>query len=155
MKETIRIAVIISILVNLNACEKVPAKRYAIYLQNQSPETIGCYFALGGNFGTKYPDTLLPSSNRYLIDGIKPMNRHIYDSRIKWEDIFPQLPADTLSIFIFDSDTLASYDWDAVRERYKILKRYDLSFEDLERLNRKIIFPPTEEMKDIKQFPTY
>lgn len=151
----IRIIIIAALLTSVNGCGKLPASRYAIYVHNQSPESIECYFALGGNFGTQYPDTVLPASNRYLIDNIKAGDRFIYDSRLKWEEVFQQLPGDTLSIYIFDSDILASYPWEVIRNEYKILKRYDLSLEDLKRLKRNVTYPPTEEMKDMKQFPPY
>lgn len=65
------------------------------------------------------------------------------------------LPADTLSIFIFSYDTLRKYDWETIRKEYKILKRYDLSLPDLRNLNWKVVYPPTREMENIKQFPPY
>ena len=45
-----------------------------------------------------------------------------------WEEEIEFLPKDTLSIFIFSTDTLNKYSWEEVRRDYKILRRYDLRF---------------------------
>ncbi len=63
------------------------------------------------------------------------------------------LPNDTLSIFIFHSDTVSSYPWQTIRTEYKILKRYDLSIADLERLNYKVSYPPDNRMENVKMYP--
>ncbi|NLL27401.1 MAG: hypothetical protein GX259_01250 [Bacteroidales bacterium] len=72
---------------------------------------------------------------------VPPYERTPYDSKEKWEKVFKKLPKDTLSIFIFDSDTLAKYSWDRIRSDYNILKRYDLSLKDLETQNWTISYP--------------
>lgn len=115
--------------------------RYTVSLKNESTHPIGCYFALGGNFGTMYPDTTLPSSNHYIINGIKEGKRYYYDSSIEWEAIFDELPRDTLSVFIFHTDTLNKYPWEKVRDEYMILKRYDLGLDDLKRQDYTITYP--------------
>jgi hypothetical protein len=58
-----------------------------------------------------------------------------------WEGIFEDLPADTFMIFIFDADTLEQVPWDKVRSEYKILKRYDLSLQDLKDRDWKVVYP--------------
>jgi len=153
MKNMIKIFATILLIANLYKCENIPYKRYDISLMNNSEHSIGCYFALGGNFGTYYPDTLLPATNHYIINEIKSGKIHYYDSGIKWEEIFFNLPKDTLSVFIFHTDTLTEYTWNEVRDKYMILKRYDLSLDDLRRLNFKITYPPNEIMDNIKMYP--
>lgn len=69
--------------------------------------------------------------------------------------IFKQLPRDTLSIFIFHTDTLNKYPWEKIRDEYKILKRYDLSFEDIKRLGYKVPYPPSPEMANMKMYPKF
>ena len=44
---------------------------------------------------------------------------------------------------------------DSIRYHYVILKRYDLSKKDLQKLNWNIAYPPIEAMKDIKMYPPY
>ena len=58
-------------------------------------------------------------------------------------------------IFIFDAKVVENTPWEVVAKDYLVLKRYDLTLEDLQRLNWKITYPPTEAMKDIKQWPPY
>jgi hypothetical protein len=48
---------------------------------------------------------------------------------------------DTLSIYVFDTDTLNTYDWVKVKVGYKVLKRYDLSLDDLKQMNWTITYP--------------
>jgi hypothetical protein len=47
------------------------------------------------------------------------------------EEVFKYVKSDTLSFFIFSSDTLNKYPWDSIRSNYMILQRYDLSLTDL------------------------
>ena len=60
-----------------------------------------------------------------------------------------------MSVFIFDSEVLENIEWKEIRDNYMILKRYDLSLEDLQKLDFTLYYPPTEEMKDIKMYPPY
>jgi hypothetical protein len=48
---------------------------------------------------------------------------------------------DTLSVFIFDAQVLENTPWDTVKAKYIILKRYDLSLDDLNKLNWTITYP--------------
>ena len=61
----------------------------------------------------------------------------------------------SLNYFLFYPDTLAKYDWETIRKDYKILIRYDLSRQDLKKLDWCFYYPPTEEMKGMKMFPPY
>lgn len=59
-----------------------------------------------------------------------------------------------MSIFIFDLDTLEYYNWDGIRNSYKVLKRYDLSIENLEELDFIVSYPSTNWMIDnVKMYP--
>ena len=130
---------------------------YPIHIYNESEvQYIGYYFATGGRYGSYYPDTLLPNNNTYVYNkNIKPKQHLQYDSWIKWDVTFKSLPKDTLSIFIFSSDTLNKYSWEEVRRDYKILKRYDLSIQDLELLDYKVYYPPIPAMSRMKIYPKY
>ena len=160
MKKMMKFFLLILYVTNLYKCENIPHKRYALYLMNNTEHSIGFYFALGGNYGILYPDKLLPTTNHYIIKEIKHGSRYIYYSGIKWDEVLSMLPNDTMSVFIFHTDTLNKYAWEDVRDRYMILKRYDFSFEDMKRLHNKygtpeIPYPPDERMKDMKMLPPY
>jgi hypothetical protein len=110
-----------------------------------------CYSMLW-EFGILYPDTILPEKNPnpYKFD----KERH-FSLAYNENDLFAKFPTDTMSIFFFDPDTLAKYEWETIREEYKILVRYDLSHNDLRKLNWRIYYPPTEAMKDMKMYPPF
>ena len=72
---------------------------------------------------------------------ISEVNKPGYMGRLKWSKFFRELPHDTLSVFIFHTDTLKNNSWEEVRDHYKILKRYDLSLSDLEKMHFKIVYP--------------
>ena len=62
---------------------------------------------------------------------------------------------DTLSVYIFDAEIVEKNSWEIVVKNNLFLKRYDLTLKDLQRLDWKITYPPTEAMKDIEQYPPY
>lgn len=121
-------------------CEKAMDYSYEINLVNNAEHSIGYYFATGGEHGTFYPDSL-PETNEYIIYDISNVLRPGYESHLEWEKFFQALPNDTLSVFIFHTDTLNKYTWGEVRDGYMILKRYDLSLEDLKQLDFTITYP--------------
>lgn len=89
--------------------------------------------------GYTYPDT----SIALILHGeeVAPNSQQVFGIQGKWEERFKDLPADTLMIFIFDVDTLTLVPWNRVRSEYKILKRYDLSLQDLKDRDWKVIYP--------------
>ncbi len=121
-------------------CRMAMDYSYEINLVNNSEHSIGYYFADGGKYGTFYPDSL-PETNEWVIYDITKVNRPGLESHMAWEKFFNTLPHDTLSVFIFHTDTLNKYDWNVIRDKYMILKRYDLSLEDLKQCNFTIAYP--------------
>ena len=102
-----------------------------------------------------YPDTILPKKNPNPWQFDKRYSYHFGDLGYTEDDLFAMFPTDTLSIFFFDPDTLAKYDWETIRQEYKILVRYDFSHNDLKNLNWRIDYPPTEAMENMKMYPPY
>src|SRR4051812_2680173 len=87
-------------------------------------------------FSNIYPDTSIPDTYDQEAIGIKPQTTTFKDySEKKWQNVFDKLPRDTLSMFVFSTDTIQKYGWEKVRNDHNILKRYDLSLQDLERTN--------------------
>lgn len=143
MKKTSGTVLLISFLIiNIcSQCEKnYTGKSYVINIVNKSGHNIGYYFATGGEYGTYYPDSL-PESNEYIVYDMNKVLHPGYESHLNWESFFQELPYDTLSVFIFHTDTLNKYSWNEVRERYLILKRYDMSLDDLNQNNFTITYP--------------
>lgn len=141
------------LMLSSNRCKNPPLVDlfHVITIHNQSKVTIN-FYELGLESTLHYPDTILPLSKPILI---KINANAFFDilSKKEWDEVLKELPADTLSIFIFDAMVYEGTEWEEIRNDYKILKRYDLSIEDLERLNYTVTYPPTEEMKGIKMYP--
>lgn len=122
-------------------CKKPPlAERfYALIVYNNSSDTIVPYLALGNGL-TEYPDTSLPA-NRPALVKIAPQRSFSYYSREPYEDVIDNLAADTLSIFILDGDVYRDSAWSAIRDKYLILKRYDVDVDYLKSADWKIHYP--------------
>jgi len=127
------ILVVLLVVLCSASCEKLVDHAYIIKIQNNSQDTIQFY----GSY--TYPDT--------MIDVIKPRLKMVYPSKYSsldsdkdWDEVLVA-PKDTLSIFIFSKDTVDKYNWEKIRSDYNILKRYDLSLNDLQRMNWTITYP--------------
>lgn len=150
IKKNMKKKFLFSSLVLLHQCNLgYDGGRYMDFYNNSGSPV--CYF-MPFEYGVFYPDTILPKGE------IEPhkFNKEIHFSLAYHEDaLFEMLPADTMSIFFFDPDTLSKYDWETIRAEYNILVRYDLSHTDLKKMEWYIYYPPTEAMKDMKMYPPY
>jgi hypothetical protein len=92
-----------------------------------------------------YPDTLIKYSDISKVPSTYKIGvgkEQIINAHSSWENMFKQvIHSDTLMIFIFDATTIESTPWDTVKSKYMILKRYDLSYDDLVRMNWTITYP--------------
>jgi len=70
-------------------------------------------------------------------------------------DCYENTLKDTLYIFIFEEDVLANHSWTDVVDKNLVLQRYNLSLQDLQKLNWQISYPPSELMKDMKMYPPF
>lgn len=157
MKKNILIILFFAFLIIFFGCECFVERVYSIILTNNADHSIEAYNIQMVDKDTKkfpvYPDTLIMESESYRR--ISSLSYITFDSWSTWEETIKKLPKDTLSIFIFHTDTLNKYSWEEVRDGYKILKRYDLSLEDIKSLNYKIPYPPRPEMSKMKMYPKY
>jgi hypothetical protein len=133
-------------------------KSYSIRIKNSHNTDIYYHFnfsSIEKENDVIYPDTILSFPKNILVKvkqgTIFIDNMPLYPIE-KW---ISNLPHDTLSIYIFDIDTLNRYEWDEIQKDYKILQRYDISAEDIKYLNNEVPYPPTEAMKDMKMYPPY
>ena len=97
---------------------------YKLHIQNNSSNLI--FYQIS----KIYPDTSIRDS--LVTGGILPSKQQPYQSRKTWPKFFESLPADTLSIFFFSPDTVRRYGWKQVQSKYLVLKRKDISLNDLE-----------------------
>src|SRR5688572_20755122 len=141
---------LILVLICSNSCEDF----YAVTIENHSDQHIKFYVTMPWSH-FQYPDTLLPAQEIHPIELLPSKSTHYYTGLPgpPWEEIFKRLPADTLSIYIFDADTLSAHPWNVIRSQYNILKRYDLSLQDLQSLDFVVMYPPDASMQGMKMFP--
>ena len=89
---------------------------------------------------SSYPDTLLPADKPSLLI-VRPNDYNNLATSIGWEVAIKDNDPDSLNIYVFDADTINRYSWDKIKAHNKVLKRYDLSIDDLKRKNWSITFP--------------
>ena len=90
---------------------------------------------------------------RYKVYSAEQNNRKATDGFTCYERIFRM--DSLINLYIFDATVLENTPWDTVAKDYLVLKRYELSLADLQRLDWQVTYPPTEAMKDVKQYPPY
>lgn len=113
-------------------------KFYPILFVNHSEESVEFYFAKPGG-GNLYPDTTLANEKPVFITVPPKQDRPAY-LRVAYELFFNEIPSDTLSVFVLHTDTLNKYSWKEIRDSYMILKRYDLSLDDLKQLDFRVTY---------------
>ena len=59
----------------------------------------------------------------------------------------------TLFLFVFDANVIENTSWDIVARDYLVLRRYDLTLEDLRRLNWQVTYPPDARMRNVRMWP--
>ncbi len=128
--------------------------QYPLFVENNSGYTIDCFFAIDDELAPFAPN-IVPDPRNYLLRGVKPKTYSRFLNKIKWEVIFSDKKSDTISIYIFHTDTFNKYSWKEICEDYLVLKRYDLSLYDLKKLNFKVPYPPSPIMRDMKMYPPY
>jgi hypothetical protein len=109
---------------------------------------------------TVYPDTTIFFEKRLATIKAKSYFIDAYLEISVEKVIEENIPSDTLSIFYFHADTVSEYSWEKIQREYKVLRRYDLSIEDIRLLYNKhdvpeIPYPPDERMKNMKMYPPY
>ncbi|QEC53039.1 hypothetical protein EDD80_1041 [Anseongella ginsenosidimutans] len=146
-----------SIVLCLSQCEvAMDREDDPLYVVNQSGQSVRVYVNNDENYSALYPDTSISDFEERLSAEIIANNREVVipGSEASWKSTFEvSVPHDTVSLFIFHADTLTKFPWQTIREDYKILRRYDLSLEDLITLEFKVPYPPSPKMKNMKMFP--
>ena len=142
----------------------------------QKEDSENCHFAIKfSNNTTKnlrvrsvhlsvhYPDPLDVTSisytargEMYKINSNEQDNRSAMENRGCIENVFKREGyTDTVFVYVFDAELIENTSWEVIARDYLVLKRYDLTLKDLQRLDWEITYPPTEIMKDVKQYPPY
>ena len=152
----------ILLLVLMCSCRLIPWD-YSFCLENNTSHNLGWYLSC------VYPDIDLPRDDKKVNkendwDRFGPAILFSATTCLSSEQavIHWLNPNDTVSIFVFHSDTIRKYPWETIRDDYKILVRYDLSAEDINSMPRAryggdylIPFPPSPQMENMHMYPPY
>ena len=141
MKAIKLILLLVSGLILFTAC---PYPRYFFTVCNNSDRDV---WIISQSSIVPHPDTAIYRDAEDIAFFSKGICQNIGYNRLKGED--------TLHYFIFDADTINAYSWNEIKEGYKILRRYDLSGNDIELLKESITYPPSPKMRDMKMYPPY
>lgn len=91
-----------------------------------------------------FPDTSIPPGSPMIspiATRVEPGKELGIPILCCWEAKLEEVPSHMVMLFVFDADTVDLLPWDRVRREYKILRRYDLTIEDLRQLNWTITYP--------------
>lgn len=140
--------ILLFFLLTLASCEYHNLFRF----ENNSTRDVYIYLGIVNREmgGSLYPDTAVARVKcGELFKQGKIRSYHYGDDK---EDPWRN---NTFCLFIFDADTFNMYDWEEIKSGYKILQRYDISYENIKALKYNIIYPPDETMNDVKMYPPY
>jgi hypothetical protein len=137
------IVIILSIITSASTCKRFNGWDSRLAINNKSSQPI--YYAIGNG----YPDTLIPGypplPNPALSPSdheVMPFSMHGIALNGTWESFYSDIyPSDKLVFFVFDANTLETTNWDTVRARYRILKRYDLTLDSIRKMNWVLTYP--------------
>lgn len=60
-----------------------------------------------------------------------------------------------MRVFVVKTEDVKALGWKEVAEKNMVLQRYDITDQDLEKINRQLSFPPTPAMVNISMWPPY
>ncbi len=124
--------VIVSIACNGFTCNKQGPRYLSVHNKSDRP----IHFLAS----ELYPDTAIP--DKINLTQVAPEGRSYFPFYVdEWSELFNRLPRDTVSLFIFSSDTVITYSWQDIQAGYKVLKRYDLSQQDIEGMSYTVTYP--------------
>ena len=130
-------AIFTTLLLSANCCKNKDNCHDTIFIKNSSDKAI--YF----DKSYRYPDTIPhndgvvsePSIYRVEKSSEKQsITRGCYEG--KMNSSYPKI-----MFFIYDAQILENTPWDTIAKKNMVLKRYDLSLEDLQRMNWTITYP--------------
>lgn len=130
MKQII-IIVLFFVILTSSTCQRED-NHYALTVKNRANTSVFITWT------DTYPDTLIRCPLGYIM--ILPGDNYdIKSSKYGWENDFKGMQI--FQIFIIDAIVGNTEDCDTIRHRNMILKRYALTYEDLQEINWEITYP--------------
>lgn len=152
-----RIVFCILLLFTIISCEK--PRDYYITFENNSNKTVIVDIGFGypkdsiNVIESMYIESLIqirPNSSKNIFGGFeKPSSWYIdfYHSQTRCSGY--------VSFYIMDASVKRRHDLETIQKEYMLLARYDITQEDIERLDWTISYPPTPEMHGVHMWISY
>lgn len=140
-KYSIFILLFLYLICSANSCSKENGQGHAdkrLNIINNTEHIIASFIQYN------YPDTSIQDKETpgFNSISIEPHSKNVHLTFVSWETLINQNNQyGIISILIFSSDTIQTYSWEEIQKNYNVLKRYDLSLQDLERMNWTITYP--------------
>jgi len=130
------ISIVILLLFFLNSCGQKKNYHNSMAFINNSNKTVYVDFSYG------YPDTLINFNLSYEAKPYCKVNSNSTGNPLEVRYAYEtMLEDDTLMVYVFDAAVVESTPWDTIKAIYMVLKRYDLSLQDLEEMNWTVSHP--------------
>ena len=100
---------------------------YRITIDNSTTKSIFTFYQLN------FPDTNLQENTPFYKVAL-PQSVTYLQSQEKWENVINSNSHNVITIFIMDYDSLQKYGWQTMRSQYKILDRFELTTDSLQKL---------------------
>src|SRR4030042_6901982 len=119
------VLIIACIFLICGTCEYFADHEYRIRVRNKSSQSITAY--------AEYilPDTMLSIQKPETLKTIQPGEFKDIHGYEVGDDSFERLKNERITIFILSMDVVSNYPWDTIRDKYMILKRYEIKESDL------------------------
>lgn len=122
-------------------CSKNFPSGYDLRFKVKNNSNNGIYFSENNT----YPDSMIyivspltKNKEKKILSG---ESGNFYLTGTDWETKFKDAPQNSISLFIFKSDSLEQILWDTIRAKYIIEMRYDLTLQNMKDRNWEIEFP--------------
>lgn len=116
-------------------CKKNLDER-SVIITNNATHSITYYFLEHAEH--KYPDTAIETS--VVLTSLPPgRSTTLFLGDPAY--VYKYQKVERMCLFTFHTDTISKYNWDVIRSEYKVLKRYDLSYDDLKQRDFNITLP--------------
>ena len=108
-----------------------------LVLENKTNQRIR-YFNVIKNVKDFIPDTV--NCNTVELSWVDPNNNKKIRSHNRWEYLLKNHPEKILRIYIINEDSISKYGTCMIFKKQIFLKRFDLTYTDLEKLNWKVVY---------------
>lgn len=140
MKFTI-ITISIFILFLCTACpEQIDPADSELIIKNNSEDSIAYYFELLAPLDTSLSTIAYPQTSENIQSRIIPPNSETSNSE-GFRRAFYGNPNKVLMIYMFSPAVIDTVPWDSIVSNYQILRRYDLTLNDLEAIGWTVEYP--------------